>query len=316
MRINKKAQSVVEYIMIGGLVLAGIFVMGPYIISAVNDMAERVKDDTADAILEQHVQAPVPGFTADPCSCEGLEFQACGDGTSTQCLFQQEYWGQTCTPPGCELSMIRRGIITVLKECRPNDTSNSWPAEKCCKLPYTYVDCGSAPGLQKCCGTDCSSTPYGADCQVGGNYAYSLQETVCGASDEKAYQIVADAECVFTCTGGTYDRNATPCPGTEIGLTADKTWETVSACNASKKCEALCNSGFEPDACTTTQPITCSTCDCEGGLVLVTVGSPYFSPSQEKCVCPMGQVDQGDCSAGFCEQKYCGAGECEGYAGN
>jgi len=248
---TKKAQSVVEYTLIAGLVLVGIFVMSPQVIKSVSDIGQQIEYDAKDSVMEDIEQAPVPGLNLPACTCDGLKFCACGDGNSTQCPFRKEHWCQSCKPPGCELDIIRRGQYIILNECREN---TNYPTTKCCDggiLPWNptnppltpkyFEDCGG----KKCCGPLAAGTSYGNNCPDG----YALKYSLCGpGTGTKEYVCWPDAACNFYCKGGV-SPNATLCPGDGAQLTriTDTIHVANGTCTAPKKCEAQCKPGFIPN---------------------------------------------------------------------
>ena len=137
-----RAQSTLEFIMILILVLAGILVMGPYVIRSVNAYmrsweisAEQTKHNPNVALLPQDLDPNIsPPETCEDVVCSDYSYDSCPTGGLQCCL--KYYWldGYYCTPTN--------------QAC----ISNPPPAD--------YAGCGyenAPPGVCYCGDPNCSS---------------------------------------------------------------------------------------------------------------------------------------------------------------
>jgi hypothetical protein len=189
------------------LVLAGIFVMGPYVIRSINAHFKTLEEDVQYSVAEPIRQGPPTGYQFPTCTCDPLFNKACGDGTN--CPLTQEYWYKNCNPVGCENYFydvcpppvgptfdIANAGCWVGQACRYNLSSN-WPVLKCCTA---WVDTGR-------CGAN-AATANGGNIAAGCPDGVMEQTRDCGSFptvteyrcevDDVGNPVISD-ECRFGC---------------------------------------------------------------------------------------------------------------------
>lgn len=269
MHLSRKAQSVIEYVLVFVLVGMGIAIMGPYAIRSINGHMKAWEDSIDDSLTDSLPDVDPTGLPTPRCACSDNLPHGCGLGGCplTSMLYQTD-----CRPLGC---------CDNPSTCPINPLP---PPPRCvsdgaCCTPWAAVGSGSCRGEEGC--------PIGE--------VFSSRECGGGVGTQTGCQ--PSSTCVFECIGNKAD-DSHECPGARVGLRRDKNWELAANCVPSVKCLTVCDACFhinptgdacDPDPCCNdgfcNWPIEdCSCPDCNGG-------------------CPGGTCNQGSCGPGFCEQR-------------
>ena len=127
--MNKRGQSIIEYVLIAVLVILGIYVMGPYVLRSIGAHFKLWDDGIKDSFQENLAQAPVNDIPEINASCNCPVTQgACG---LPDCPLGKMEMIPTCDPVGCG-----NGTQADLPYCTPN--------QSCCRAWQT-IGCGTAP---------------------------------------------------------------------------------------------------------------------------------------------------------------------------
>jgi hypothetical protein len=166
-----KAQSTMEYIFIATLVMAGIIVMGPYVIRGINAPFKIMDDSVKDSFSEDLTQAdPEDGYDF-PCRCE-LTNQCGSSSMGADCDELHMTSTYNCNPPDCMKKPV---------ECK-EDSSCCLGEDLCCVGWVASDTCGSCyttPSGTACCLP--TQRLYRRECGTGPglpdpNYKYSCQD--------------------------------------------------------------------------------------------------------------------------------------------
>ncbi len=240
--MNKRGQSMIEYVLIAVLVILGIVIMGPYVLRSVNAHFKLWDYSVQDSFTETLTQAPVNAITniSTNCTCT-TSAGSCGSSLS-QCAANQREYDHTCNPQGCDGAPASSCV---------NDTT-------CCTT-YSPHGCGTVPLGQSATSTNC-------------NYGYQIQSQQCGSNTN--ISCVQDSICPLPAClgilspGAIYCPNATTLLNQNYGLTyvADS-----SLCSNTPPCEVYCDisNGYllnpTHTACTDTYTVAASLSSCAGG---------------------------------------------------
>ena len=216
---NKSAQSVLEYSAIAMLVIAGILVMGPYMIRSVNAYFKTAEDQAKDSFREEIVQTPLIGreqqYDLGSCQC-GFTAFTCSDGT--QCPRNQMFSELKCVPSECEDRYEANNLQTL--KCSDETTgitfSSAYPQ---CISSLNYVGCpvktsASMPtsslfslGGYKCCLEAQATERCGT--QENGHAGQLLKFMECGPNRDRQYFWEDNDYCSNNC--GQKDNRASWC---------------------------------------------------------------------------------------------------------
>ncbi len=245
MSLSRKAQSSIEYALMMAAVITGIMIVGPYAIRAINAHFQIIAEDTQESYKEIPRQGPIIIEVLPGCECSGLIRGACGNGLD--CPRTQRVYSKTCTPVGCEASLLSRfGVLPY--ECR-NDG--------CC-----------LDGWDGLCGPNAIHVPGGCpdgqgeilrECDLPSVYSYFCQDPT------TLIPPIIPNPCLFACVGNKSDY-ANWCPGYNIGLRNNTTpvlhYDSIEGCPGSPQCAAQCFPTFIHTA-------TRANCVCPPGYVPV-----------------------------------------------
>src|SRR3989338_373736 len=126
-RRNKSGQNIIEYSLLLILVMAGVYVMGPYVIRAWNAQVKGWEDSIEDSHSDQLLPPGATPTLNPPCDCLlinpcGLTTPCCGQGTCQSFEDSRQF---ICTPLG--------------SGCNPNDGKfTCTPDENCCG-PWQFL---------------------------------------------------------------------------------------------------------------------------------------------------------------------------------
>lgn len=169
MKTYPRGQSTLEYVTLAMLVMAGILVMGPYTVRAINSYFKSSSDAVKDSFSEQYNQTAPVNVNLPNCGCiPWVGAATCG---TNSCQPNERYQTRTCMPENC----------AITTRCLPDESS-------CCTT--TSV---------------CRGSGGGATCHNG----QRLVTTTCiGPSTSLiSYECIADVEnCTAHCLGMDYAR--------------------------------------------------------------------------------------------------------------
>ncbi len=281
MRLSKKGQSVIEYVVVFVLVGMGIAIMGPYAIRSINGHMKAWEDAVDDSIKDPLPDVDPSTLPVPKCACSPVLSHGCGMGGCGKfsMLYQRD-----CRPLGCESAQISCAL----------DSS-------CCATPPPVHECGGCESDGSCC-TDWTVAGGGScrgdkGCPIG-EVAVTRQ---CGGSVGTQTSCQPSSTCVFKCQGNKPD-NSTACPGAEDRLKRDQPWVPVDrgGCVPSIKCQSECNKCFHlnlvtRDAC---DPDLC----CDDGFCNWPIEDCSCADCRDEGGCRFSTCNQGSCGPGFCEQ--------------
>jgi hypothetical protein len=283
MRLPAKAQASIEYMTIVVLVVAGIVIMGPYVIRSINAHFHSLDDQIQDSYQEEIRQSPNSDFNLPDCDCGGWEPQGCGPEVSgDQCGMFERYDRKRCVPAGCEREARFSARIGPVDRCEEDDT--------CC-TPWVNDECGPS-------GTDNSGNPC---VDLVSSRPLMSQTRLCADDTLPTRQCVVHADCAYECTttnlpGGALPANTRICSGDNLGLLADTPYSFDGTCSQPAeaiKCQLSCENGF------TYKNGACEAGCCPSGYV-----NALFNTETQTKRCPDG-VYQGSCPGGYFDNRVC-----------
>lgn len=139
-KLDSKAQQALEFSIMVALIVAGIIIMGPYVIRSWNANMKTTEDSVTDSFRDPLKKVPPPDIDVDGCSCGDWQYGNCGGGTS-DCppTYREKY--KICTPTGCE-----EGRDIDISDCEEDQTCCTWYPIGCCPdkvgLAQVEGDCG------------------------------------------------------------------------------------------------------------------------------------------------------------------------------
>ncbi len=232
---NRRGQSILEYSFIGGLVILGVIIMGPYVIRSIHAHFKMWDDQIQDSHGDRFIQPKdtVPDLPTG-CTLTGGYRSGCGgQGITTSCAQTERIYVYTFNPPGCYYK----------EHCDADET--------CC-TGLLRGDCGTAPlppNFTPRSGTLLPVVNTGNGCYYG-------ERTVmkkCGNHEavnciNDASDTDGDSSCQAKCTGTIpTDSLGHPttqfCPGTNEHLQQDTPITLLAkgaACTDSPKCQTQC----------------------------------------------------------------------------
>jgi hypothetical protein len=126
-----KGQTVLEYLIIATIIMAGIVFGGPFLAHSVSGHFRLLDDSAVDAVSEDIRQVPVPDLPAPSCNCTDWT-KPLDCGNNDPCTPSQRLYMRSCTPANCK----------VQQECRDE--------VDCCKNPIK-IKCGSIVPITGAC---------------------------------------------------------------------------------------------------------------------------------------------------------------------
>lgn len=280
---NNLAQSVIEYTVIATLVMAGIFIIGPYIIRSFNAHLKGYEDSVVDAQNDPLLQGS-PDDISVPGQCDCAPFTDQGCGSPGGCPRKEMHKERVCFPPGCETTINP-----------PIDTDICEEACGCCE---DYLDdvngCGGSGPMATCLPTEMHQT---AQCGLGctRDRCDPLNDICRRICEPPGGQPDFSAVCVDS-VGISDDTNLSS-SGINWRLVTD-----ASSCTDAVECEAYCNAGLTPIDTDSPPDGIFDECGCP---------QPYaLDLSTGTCFCPPSAVttESFECQ---CAASSCGDG---GYA--
>lgn len=223
------AQSTLEFIMLLILVIAGIFIMGPYVVRAVNAY---MRSWEASVEQSKHSMVQIPPWEIDPnqlmpCSlvnCSGYDGDNCTAGINRKncCVWVRKYFDQNYPNPGgpgtCQLVLTAEGCASK--------SSAQLPGAGCCNIAHNaghhnHLCCyngasgifnsGPGAGGEYCedkCDCNMASPNPCANCNAGTcnqvcntNENYSCPDCACGNGHCEWMETAANcpADCATGC---------------------------------------------------------------------------------------------------------------------
>jgi len=162
MKSSRKAQSILEYTLITALVIAGILIMGPYVIRSINAFFKSASLQVEDALNEEPSQGPAINGNIPGCDCGPYEPTVCGDNST--CEYTQRVWIKDCNPPGC----AEYFGIPHEPRCEYDDECCTPPEPTMCGLAAPPDGCPpGVMGTVKYCGENLNPV-YGCDPSLPG----------------------------------------------------------------------------------------------------------------------------------------------------
>lgn len=225
MKINSNAQSLIEYTAVAALVMAGILIMGPYVIRSINAFFKGGDLQVEESFGEDIRQGPPGGEEIPTCDCDHYHDGGCGDGFA--CDYGKRVLTQYCQPLGCDEYF---GIPIINPYCVWDD--------ECCTP-------GEPTGR-------CGFTSQYADppCEVGEMEMVKL----CGEARTPRYYCEPHPDCNDTCTGppGAHaDWCVYPDCCQDLYQETETTWVEHGGCPSDPidlLCVAECEQGYVPTA--------------------------------------------------------------------
>jgi len=273
-----QGQHAFEYVLLLTLVMAGIMVMGPYVIRSWNANLKGWEDSVMDSYqdpLTPGDPVSLPFCSAGPWIDQGCNLSMVDSCTASNVSCAETEMTSTATyiPAGCNCA-----------ESPPLPSIRCTPNDCCCTVPQSTGQCGSAmtnpAGLGPTACSNVSLNPTNPDgtCPEG----MMGYVTTCGSDSSQRYGCLPDPLCIFACLDSPVPApdpdKATLCPGSDEDLTASTSNTIVNSCTGAK-CEYECNA-----------PCTVA----PGGLTCE--------------LCPTGQIYVGDCPADQYDPRGCPAG--------
>lgn len=279
-----QAQHAIEYTILMTLIMAGIIIVGPYVVRSWNANLKGWDDSVTDSIQDPLLEvpaadAPIEGCNPDPETNEGCGlgmYDVC-TGSTISCGPLEMLVSQKYNPPGCRCTIEP---VPPIAECKSDNS--------CCS--YTPGACGINGGCPD------GQRAYTETCGSGS------PASVCGYVDPPGSNIftpgATDPLCVFQCQGSKviaptigYDN---VCPNDEIGLsnnTTNYSYVNNGGCTATK-CQIECApSPFVSKG---------TYCDCPSNKVW----------DGSTCVCPTGTIWDGiSCVVIACTWQDIGAND-------
>lgn len=203
MRRSEFAQSIIEYCLVATLVAAGIILMGPYVIRAVNAHLRSWEDSVYDSVNDPLLQTANVDFPPPICDCSKKVKGACnGSGTSTTC----DPITKVCTSTAVtctDIQMFYTQVCTIIN-CGPT-TAECKPDPSCCT---NWVPTGA-------CGVGCPPTE-------------RQNQRTCGVTGDE-FSCQPDVSCLV-CDPGPPPQNrpcdpGTGCAGVEICNSTGTGWD-------------------------------------------------------------------------------------------
>jgi hypothetical protein len=266
--LKEKGQHTIEYVILLTLIMAGIMIMGPYVIRSWNAQVKGWEDSVVDSLQDPLIGAPAGSINISGCDdqlvwfdlgCNLGALDECNPANSVNCspiemLQWKEYLKDRCQCP----SEKKISVGNYLRCVEHALCCTAWSPSGAAIQPN---DCGSP------------TCPYG---QV-------RQTRACGAGGLPTSQCVSDPACVFSCLGApgpstppAYGTCDPPYPA-YVGLLDDTPYTYV-----------------DPGLC-------------DGTKCQVQCSPSYISYGGASCGCPSGQLPTGPgqtciCASGFVEQ--------------
>ena len=304
-----RGQHSIEYLIMLTLIMAGIIIMGRYVVRSWNANLKGWEDSAMDSLTDPFSETTIdfPGCDAGPWVDQGCGITQANhcSGEDFVCTPQERLFARTFTPFGCECG------ISVTPPPNLKCTVDSC----CCSIPQLTGACSSNatfPGTPEpaCTSNTPAMTPKNPDgtCPAGMAEAWVL----CGGDadpDGRRYGCVPDPNCVNICTGAPQKdwRVVSLCTGDSYGLTADTDYTYVpqggcsSPTGSDPKCQIECKSPAVPDP---------------GGNGCICPYPLIEHWRLQKCVCRLGpgQIMQYNaCPVGQCDTVSCGSNACMNY---
>ena len=237
-------QHTVEIIVLITLIMAGILIMGPYVIRSWNANLKGWEDSAVDSVEDPFLDAP--GFSMPGCDPLDWEVVGCNLGRFQVCT------GETLSCSPVEMLSIREfdpdGCQCTFPGTPP-DNARCTVDPCCCTTPVPTGACGiNATFINSEPSCNVQMTPKYPDgtCPDGMMESWVL----CGFDPDPAgrrYGCMPDAACVFECTGvpATGPGFLGLCPGDNTRLPSDVPYTYTDNCNngtsPTRKCEVLCD---------------------------------------------------------------------------
>lgn len=282
MRLNKSAQSLVEYLAIFTLLAAGMIAGYQFITGGVGGGIKNLTATVDDAFHEGLTQAPPnPNVSIPGCSC-GPTVKICGGTTapgytpSLTCPGNEKLYYQICNPAGC----------------------NNVPAY-CTLDPTCCTDWELEPGT---CGPNAPSPPAPpGGCPDGEGIGWRQ----CGNNpiERKCEKFPA---CNFSCEN--LPQNSVACPNTTTRLPFTMQYLLMNQCSEPRipddKCKAVCGpkyalNGIVCERCDDVVNNFAQVCHCRGNNTTIGTSNECFSHSSWSDVevfCPANTVaESGHC---------------------
>jgi hypothetical protein len=98
---SDKGQTVLEYLIVATLILAGIVIGGPFLVRSVSGHFRLLEDSTSDSVGEDIRQASAPAPPAGSCVCNNWFKGACGN--NDPCSPSQRLYQRGCNPANCDI---------------------------------------------------------------------------------------------------------------------------------------------------------------------------------------------------------------------
>ncbi len=172
MRFSRKGQSVVEYVTIAILIMAGIVIGGPFLLNSFRAHFKMYDDSVQDSFSENIRQDPTA--PAGACSCEAWSPRGCGEGG---CSAYQRFYIRSCSG----------GLGCSTNKCENEDNCCTAPMpDRCGQVPIVSGDiddqCPSRGGVSAqfagYTGTCVKAGVDSNDCAIGER----LYKVTCGSA--------------------------------------------------------------------------------------------------------------------------------------
>jgi len=214
---GKKGQHSIEFAVVMIVVMAGIIIMGRYVIRSWNANMQSWEDTAIDSLMDPML--PAPTIDLGPCRCT---MQPVGCGPLGGCPSDQFFHRCECSPLGCGLGNPLAGCGSV-----PESSGVCVCDVNCCTLP-TVISCGPP---------NCPPRKAWASYVCG-----------CGAAQ---FTCIDDPICLYECVPPIdIPLNSQQCPGYGFNLPADTNNVLRTACSGatSGHCELTCIPPYFPIA--------------------------------------------------------------------
>jgi hypothetical protein len=282
---NKRAQTFIEYATLLMIIMAGVIIMGPYVMRSWNAHVKGWEDSVKDSVEDPLEQTNDKPDYLPACVCEWKVPDICTDPTKPCCgkygcgVFEETLRAEICTPLGCKQD--------AGKECRANSA--------CCS--QVWEDFGCQAGNDGQC-----------NCQQ-----YELcQRQACGGGSYNRRCVQNNPTCAKTCQGspppaGSLEATkiASLCSGDDMNLTEniDISYIEEARCNEPEnvdpvpigqkpnKCQYQCREPFIPNS-------FADGCICPPGSEEFPPGvgsDPNITVSKKYCRCKK-LADKGTCT--------------------
>jgi hypothetical protein len=272
--MNKRGQSMIEYMFIAILIILGIVIMGPYVLRSVNAHFKLWDESVQESATENITQAPVNSVPDVPLNCKCTYVSGnCGGpgiGGAGACGANQREYDLNCG--------------TSPQDCSGQPPSTCQFDTTCCTV-YSAQGCGTVP-------IPPGGLPPGNSPPTPGNcyYGQRIYTTQCSTLP---IECETDPSCNPACMG-VVTQGATACPNgpPANGVPLNQNYGVTYV--------------FADDQadCASIPGCTAALCSPAGGTPSTTPGGPnctYCNPTQycQYYKCPAGSYNSGYCPAGY-----------------